>query len=315
MSDNYRQSRDEAFTQQHFSQMDRVTQDGGARMLLCFCIDISRSMSLILDGYREGVDYRYINNQRRNQDGVSNVRSVQALPGHTLMTRLTKLTDILCRMIRELKRQSDIADSVTVCITTFSQYADVIQEFQDIRDISETYISRKLQLGASSTNMAQGLAFAEREIRGQRDLLKQAQVDTCTPMLIVMSDGLPTDEIEADRKQAEIRLQDDEGHLSVVPVFIGGRSDYTSQRFLKGLTRDEILYTMSTDNEYERFFDIIRNAIANFGAFTVADIPEQMAQSVETESENVIDTTYGIATEAIVASREGSTNSIWDWED
>ena len=67
MSDNYRQSRDEAFTQQHFSQMDRVTQDGGARMLLCFCIDISRSMSLILDGYREGVDYRYINNQRRNQ--------------------------------------------------------------------------------------------------------------------------------------------------------------------------------------------------------------------------------------------------------
>ena len=312
---DFNRQRDEAFTEQHFSQMDRVTQDGGARMLLCFCIDISRSMSLILDGYREGIDFRYVNSAARSQDGVSNVRSVQALPGRSLMTRLTKLTDILCRMIRELKRQRDIADSVTICITTFSQYADVIQEFQDVRDISETYISRRLKLGASSTNMAQGLAFAEREIRNQKNLLRQAQIDACTPMLVVMSDGLPTDESEADRKREELRYQDDEGHLSVVPVFIGGKGDYSSQRFLKGLTRDETLYTMNTDREYEKFFDIIRNAIDNFGAFTVADIPEQMAQSVETSSDDAIDTTYGIDTNTISSKDEGSTTDVWDWED
>ena len=44
---DFNRQRDEAFTEQHFSQMDRVTQDGGARMLLCFCIDISRSMSFV----------------------------------------------------------------------------------------------------------------------------------------------------------------------------------------------------------------------------------------------------------------------------
>jgi uncharacterized protein YegL len=287
-------SNDAAYTEQYYSQLQRVTESGNARMLLCFCIDISQSMNLILDGYREGRDYRYVSNYGRSEDGVSNVRSVEALPGRVLLNRLAKLTDILCKMINDLKRQRDIADSVAICITTFSQYADVIQDFQDLRDIRETYISRRLQLGTDSTNMAKGLAFAEREIKNQQDILDRAQIDTYTPMLVVMSDGLPTDGIEADRKREAIRAQSDDSRLNVIPVFIGGNDDHTSQRFLKGMNRDEILYTMSADNEYDRVFEIVRNAIFSYTRYTVTDMPEKMAQHVVTETQTALDTTYGM---------------------
>lgn len=293
MDDNNFRYNDEAYTEQYYSQRQRVTESGNARMLLCFCIDISQSMSLILDGYCEGRDYRYISSYGRSEDGVSNIRSVEALPGRVLLNRLSKLTDILCKMINDLKRQRDIANSVAICITTFSQYADVIQEFQDLKNISETYISRKLQLGTDSTNMAKGLDFAEREIKNQQRILDRAEIDTYTPMLVVMSDGLPTDGVDADKKREAIRTQSDEGRLNVIPIFIGGNSDYASQRFLKGMNRDEILYTMSTESEYERVFGIVRNAIYNYTRYTVTDIPEQMAQHVETETATALDTTYG----------------------
>lgn len=293
MPDNYRNN-DEAYTEQYYSQRQRVTESGNARMLLCFCIDISQSMSLILDGYYEGRDYRYISSYGRSEDGVSNIRSVEALPGCVLLNRLAKLTDILCKMINDLKRQRDIADSVAICITTFSRYADVIQDFQDLRNISETYIGRNLQLGTDSTNMAKGLEFAEREIRNQQNILDKAQIDTYTPMLVVMSDGLPTDGIEAERKRESIRKQSDDGRINVIPVFIGGNNDHASQRFLKGMNHDEILYTMSTDSEYDRVFAIVRNAIFSHTRYTVTDIPEKMAQHVNTETQTALDTTYGM---------------------
>lgn len=311
-NDNFRHN-DEAYTDQYYSQRRRMTENGNARMLLCFCIDISQSMSLILDGYREGRDYRYTSSHRRNEDGVNNIRSVEALPGCTLLNRLTKLTDILCKMIKELKRQNDIADSVAICITTFSRYADIIQEFQDVRNISETYISRKLQVGFNSTNMAKGLSFAEREIKHQQKILEQAQIDTYTPMMVIMSDGLPTDGIDADRKREAIRNLSDEGRLNVIPVFIGGNNDYASQRFLKEMTSDERLYRMATDSEYDRVFEIIRNAIYNHTHYTVVDIPEQMAQAVETESQTAIDTTYGMI-ESINSNTGETLDQLMEWE-
>lgn len=313
MPDNNFRYNDEAYTEQYYSQRQRVTESGNARMLLCFCIDISQSMSLILDGYIENRDYRYISSYGRNEDGVSNVRSVEALPGRTLLNRLTKLTDILCKMISDLKCQRDIADSVAICITTFSQHADVIQEFQDLRNISETYISHKLQLGTDSTNMAKGLALAEREIKNQQRILEKAQIDTYTPMLVVMSDGSPTDGIEADRKRESIREQSTAGKLNVIPVFIGGNNDIVGRRFLKSMNHDEMLYTMSTDSEYEKFFGIIRNAIYIHTRYTVTDIPEQMAQHVETETSTALDTTYGMSpinifggTVQVISSASGS---------
>ena len=312
MSGNDFQFRDEAFTEQHFSQRDRVTQNGGSRMLLCFCIDISQSMNLILDGYIEGRDYQYVNSRSKNQDGVSNVRNVQPLPGRTLMTRLTKLTDILCKMIRELKHQRDIADSVAICITAFSQYADVIQEFQDLRDVNEGYISRRLRLGASATNMAQGLSFAEREIKNQQNLLRQAQVDTCTPVLVVMSDGLPTDEYAAYQKQTDIRIKSDEGRLNVFTVFIGASNDSISQRFLRDMANTEKFNTMSTDREYDIFFEMIRNEISRSTFYAVADDPHQMAQPIETQTQNITDTTYGIVIDDV---QDGvSLEELMNWE-
>lgn len=297
MPDNDFNHNDEAFTEQHFEQQHRIMESGSARMLLCFCIDISQSMNLILDGYEEGRDYRYVSSYARNEDGVANVRTVSVLPGRSLLTRLDKLTDILCKMIGELKRQGDIAGSVAICITTFSQHADVIQEFQDLRNISDTYISRKLKIGTTATNMAKGLSYAEREIKNHQNILERAMIDTYTPMLVIMSDGLPTDGLEADKKRDAIRALSDDGRLHVIPVFIGGNSEYASQQFLKRMTLDETLYTMSTDREYDRVFEIIRNAIYSHTRYTVADIPEQMAQAIETQTQNAVDTAYGIVTE------------------
>lgn len=310
--DNFKYD-DEAYTEQYYQQRHRITESGSARMLLCFCIDISQSMSLILDGYREGIDYQFASNQSRTSDGVSNVRSVRPLPGRALLTRMEKLTDILCKMINELKRQRDIADSVAICITTFSQFADVIQEFQDIRNISDAYISRKLQLGANFTNMAKGLAFAEREIRNQQKILEEAQIDTYTPIMVVMSDGLPTDGSDADKKRDSIRCLSDQERLNIIPIFIGGNSDYSSQRFLRGLTRDETLFTMSTDAEFDRIFDIIRNEINNRSRYTVVDNPKQMVQSVATETQVSIVTAYGISAQTNIKDGQ-SLASLMDWE-
>ena len=305
---------DEAFTEQYYSQRQRVTDSGSARMLLCFCIDISQSMSLILDGYIEGYDYRYAGGSIEDRDGVSNVRTIEALPGHIVLNRLTKLTDILCKMINELKQQRDIADLVAICITAFSQHADVIQEFQDIRNTSDSFISRSLRLGADYTNMAKGLSFAEREIKSQQKILEQAQIDTYTPMMVIMSDGLPTDGNEADNKRNDIRAMSKDGSLNVVPIFIGGANDYANQRFLKGMTHDETLYTMSTDNEYNRVFGIIRDTIFSNTRFTVTDNPKLMAKAIETESHTAIDTTYGVSSDINVGRSAKKLEELMAWE-
>ena len=304
MPDNHGQFREEAYTNQYYDQRRRVTESGSARMLLCFCIDISRSMGFILNGYIEGQDFRYTTTHRRTVDGSSNVGSVEPLRGRTLLTRIDKLIDILCHMINELKRQRDLADSVAVCITTFSEYADVIQEFQDLRNISETALSRQINLGADSTNMAKGLAFAEREIKSQRNILDQAQIDTYTPMLVVMSDGLPTDSYEADNKRDALRELSDDGKLNMVPVFIG--NDSAGQRYLRSMTKEGTLYTMSTEAEYNHVFEIIRTSISNSLEYSVVDNPYQMAQAVPTESQTAIDTTYCVS-EAAQSMSNGLT--------
>lgn len=281
---NYYAGNSDAYTQEYYDQYDSTISSGEARILICFCVDTSASMNIIINDPSE---VREIRGTGHSSDG-NNVVSVEPrFPWVKLVTRLDELRKVFSTMLQKMKNNDVIANAASVCIVNFDLFADCFLEFTPIGRISPTRPTG-LRLGKDRTNAAKGLKMALGRIEQQEQQNYNAGNDSYRPVLVFMSDGRPTDGAEAERMREEIRERSEKGELNVIPVAIGKGLD---ERWLRGLSRESKVYHMTNDREFEEVFEIITKKIHN--AVMVIPTDESEDNLAYQADENTENTLYG----------------------
>lgn len=294
-------------TREEFSQLNSILRKGGTRTLVCFCVDVSESMTLILDGQDYKIDHR--------RDGVSRsadgqvMHAVYAKPGYTLENRISKLNEILQSMLHRMQRNPSLQDGVVISLITFANDADSKNAFLDVGLLDPAkYGNMVIGRRADKTNAGQALQLALQQIEYAQECFSDADVDLRTPTIIFLSDGEPTDTSSRDadlvtlgsgtvRNDAnsmamEIRRQVEQDQLNVVPVLIGdGNAQAVS--FMRSMTPDRTYRRMNSERDFEEVFEMIEQTLVHQTMQLVADQRTHLADSVAVEApaaESVVDT-------------------------
>lgn len=275
----------DAYTKEHFDQYDSTISNGESRIPICFCVDTSPSMNLVINDPSET---EIVRGTGRPSDGYGNVYNVKPKYDWVkLVTRLDELQKVFCNMLTKMKSNDIIAGAAQICIVTFDLFADCFMEYTDIKRVA-TNKPNDIRLGRDGTNAARGLNMALERLERQQDMNRRAGNDSYRPVMVFMSDGLPTDGVEADQMRDKIRKLSEAGDINVIPIGIGKGID---ERWLKGLSKDGKVYHMTTDREFEEVFDLITQRIWT----TTMVIPGDEENNMATQSKgDVANSLYGV---------------------
>lgn len=274
----------EAHTAEYYAQYESTISNGEARLSICFCVDTSSSMSIVINDKSE---VKEIQGTSRSDDG-NNVVSVEPkYPWVKLVTRMEELQAVFSKMLEKMQANDIIARSAVICIITFDQFADCYAEFTDLSRISPQ-IPKHIHIGRERTNMAKGLNMALERLDQQQMMNSNAGNDSYKPVLIFMSDGQATDGPAAEQARMEVRQRSEDNKLNVIPIGIGNGID---ERWLRGLSRESRVYRMNKDRDFEEVFEEITKKIQRTTMVISTDEDEQnMANEAQ---EDIASTQYG----------------------
>lgn len=274
----------EAYTAEEYRQRESIISNGEARIPICFCVDTSSSMSIVIN---DKSDLREVRGTNRSDDG-NNVVSVEPkYPWIKLVTRMQELQKVLSTMLGKMRSNDIIAKSAVICIITFDLFADPHIEFTDIGGIYTDSLNN-IRIGKDRTNVSKGLKMALDRIDQWILANSNAGNENYKPVLIFMSDGQATDGRDAELAREEVRQRSEANDLKVIPIGIGNGID---ERWLRGLSRESKVYHMNTDRDFEEVFEEITKKIQTTTMVISLDEGEQnMANYVQ---EGVASTQYG----------------------
>lgn len=256
-----------AYTAEYYDQYNNTINNGEARIPLCICVDTSRSMHFLLNP-PEQLIYK---NESGTVDG-QHVNYVKIKPGFKEITKLSRLQEVLCNMFANMKLDDVISKSAVICIVTFNQFADCFMEFTDINKI-DTYSPNSIQLGKDMTNVSKGIKMALERLERQVTMNSNAGNDSYKPVLIVMSDGEPTDFSESEMAREQVRQKSEEGKLNVIPISIGAGT--RGENWLKSLSCKSRVYRMNCLKDYEDVFSEIKERLHMIASVVSIDEDEQ----------------------------------------
>ena len=274
----------EAHTAEYYEQYASTINNGEARIPICFVIDTSSSMNIVINDKSETKEVR---GTGRNKDGNYVVRVVPAYDWVTLVTRMEELQTVFSKMLSKMRSNDILSKSAEICIITFDLFADCYVEFTDLNRISPNS-PNNLRVGRDSTNVSKGIRMALERIDRQQVMTSSAVNDFYKPVLILMSDGQATDGRDAEIARQEVRQRSEEEKLNVIPIGIGRGID---EKWLRGLSRDSRVYHMNTDREFEEVFEEITRRIQNTAP--VIPLDENENNMANDAQDDVANTLYG----------------------
>jgi uncharacterized protein YegL len=247
------------YSSEYFQQQRRLLLNGDPRALICFCVDVSRSMDEYWiqpgglskhtgSGYDDGHNVSFFN--------LSDIR-----PGYAYYKKIDRLNEVLRSLLTEFKHDPELRSKVAVSIVTYSQYARVKYDFLDCESLD---VDRCVcAVDKSETAMGDGLRTALAQIDEIREQLREKNNDSYTPILVFMTDGTPTDDPRPEFE--EIRRRTAQEDLYIFPLGIGSSADMTRLRDLYPLGRIPAGFTteylMVQPQDYERIFRRIKQHV------------------------------------------------------
>ena len=262
----YSNDYDQAYTQDYYNQYRSTVQNGTARIPICFCVDVSKSMGFVSNPES---DLIIENGPSFMEDGM-NARHVRAKTGVSLHYFIEDAVRSIDQMLQSIKENSFLSNAAVVSIITFSQFSDCIVEFSDVWSINwdqlrEIRVNERLR---DETNAAKGLRMALTRLDQYSRMLESRGNESYKPVLIFISDGIPTDTAEADAVGKEIRKRSDNGSMNVFPIGIGNAID---EAWMRSLSRSEEIYRTRYKEDYNRIFEIITTKAARASVSLAAD--------------------------------------------
>ncbi len=273
----------EAFTVDEYDQMSSTETNGEARIPICFCIDTSSSMGNIIAG-----DWIEIGNNRV-VDGERVVSIRQKPGGRPLVSRLDELKRVLRQLIIKLKMNSRTRNAAVVSMITFDEFADCIMEFRDVEAVDMNKISR-LRCGVDKTSLVRGIRMSLERIESLNRMNESYGNHTYRPILVILSDGLPTDPANAlNEMRAMVRKLTEDNDLYVMPIGIG--NDFNPEH-LRKFSGEGKVYTMKNEEDFDLIFDRIEHTVSWVSQGIVNEIYDYNQAGVQ-EEDGVINTSIG----------------------
>lgn len=243
-----------AHTIEYYQQYESTIADGEARIPICVCVDTSESMSCLINPPSELIIEE---SSLRSVDG-NRVRTARARHDSIKLTsRIDKLKDVLGEMIYKMRSSDLLQRAAVMSIVTFDKFPNCVCEFSNLSNISVN-TTQNIKLGRDVTNLGRGLRMALDRLDRQVALGNDAGNDSYSPVLVVMTDGTPTDSAEAEKMVAEVHRRVLNHALKVIPIAIGvNRYDEARLSWLKRMTPDNRVYHMNSREEFDEMFAAI----------------------------------------------------------
>ena len=258
---------EDAYTREEFSHFQNILLNGTARIPICFCIDVSKSMDWLTNPSSDlivtGSGY---------EDGGS-VNHVKLRPGATRKSKLDDLKKVLRKLINGLRDEASLRDAAVVSIVTFSRYADTVINFCE-----------------PASNVSEGINLALNKLSTMSKVLSDAQTESYKPVFILISDGLPTDGGKAEDVVSRLRKQAENDELSIIPI--GIYMDAPGKQWLRKLRSDGEIFTMNSDYDFERVFDMIQQLVVEKAPVISVD-EEIMSDNQFAKETEIPATAYG----------------------
>lgn len=272
-----------AYTKAYYDQYNNIITNGEARIPICFCIDTSASMNF----FTKDSDVIRDESSRHIKDGKE-VYYAKPKPGGHTSTLIKELVKVFHKMMTRMRANEIISQSAVICIIQFDQFADCLCEFTDISKILPDCLNG-IETRADKTNISKGLRMCLNRLDQQMDMISAAGNDNYKPVLILMSDGSPTDRAEAEEARIEVRQRAEDGKLNVIPIGIGSGYD---KNWLKSLSADSRVFNMATELEFNQVFNDITTRIHKTACLIAVDEDNSFAINTPT-FDNIESTRYG----------------------
>lgn len=247
------------YTSEHYSQQRRILINGDPRALICFCVDVSQSMDewwIEKGGLRRNISSGFADGHKVDYFDLKDIR-----PGYAHYKKIDKLNDTLRSLLKELKADRELCRQVAVSIVTYSRFASVKYDFLDCEALDIESCMCKIE--KAETAMGDGIRTALAQLDEMQNDLRNADNDYYTPILVFMTDGMPTDDPRLEF--AEVRERVQKGKLYVFPLGIGDGADMARLRDMFPLEKVpqgfSERYRMIRPEDYGNIFREIREHV------------------------------------------------------
>lgn len=225
-------------SREEYLREERLKTDATKRLPICFCLDTSGSMRARIAGKGE------YTGEIIEIDG----RKRRAVKGG--ITALSELQKGMVFFLDQIKKDDIARSSAEISVITFDDEARTLIDFCSIDDFPYEEIDR-IQTH-DNTFMGEGIELSLNKLEACIEENKRYGIDNYAPLLIIMSDGYPSDDeymMQMIRERIALSVKND--NLMVIPIGIGNQAD------LRGLSNlaEGCNATKIYGVEFEKLFD------------------------------------------------------------
>ena len=218
------------------------------RIPICFCIDTSNSMGVIVEGYDEAIDGKgteYFADQ-------SVYRQITLRPEHVML--IDKIHQGLKNFYDAILDDDIACDSCESAIITFNDVPTLYESFSSIEDKTVPDFTSVM---GNDTNITPAIRMALDLLEEQKNLYKQNKISYYQPWLVLFTDGLPTDDV-SNIKSELMQMQND-GKISVYTMALTDAPELLNS--LRGYSKRSPI-SCSDPKEIQKFFTFLAKSVS-----------------------------------------------------
>ena len=214
------------------------------RVPICFCIDTSDSMGVIVDGFE--------NMKSTGQKVFTDQREYEIVEGG--ISLMDKIHEGLKNFYDAVIDDDMACDSCESAIVTFNDRAKLYEGFSSVDEKSVPNFS---SLIGGNTNVTPAIRMALDLLAKQKEFYKNNKISYFQPWLVLFTDGLPTDDVSAIKREL-MQMQDDD-KLSVYTMALSDDPDLLNA--LRGFSKKQPI-RCTDPKEIQRFFDFLAKSVS-----------------------------------------------------
>ena len=214
------------------------------RVPICFCIDTSDSMGVIVDGFE--------NVRSTGEKVFTDQREYEIVEGG--ISLMDKIHEGLKNFYDAILDDDMACDSCESAIVTFNDRAKLYEGFSSVEEKSVPNFS---SLIGGNTNVSPAIRMALDLLAKQKEFYKNNKISYFQPWLVLFTDGLPTDDVSAIKREL-MQMQDDD-KLSVYTMALSDDPELLNA--LRGFSKKQPI-RCADPKEIQRFFDFLAKSVS-----------------------------------------------------
>lgn len=225
------------------------------RVPICFCIDTSASMGLIVDGFDTV--------KSTGKKIFADQREYQVVEGG--ISLMDKMHEGIANFYDAILDDDMACDSCEAAIVTFSDNAQLYENFSSVDEKSVPDFNA---FRGGDTNVTPAIRMALDLLAEQKAFYKSNKTPYFQPWLILFTDGLPTDDVSAIK--AELMQMQNDNKLSVYTMALSDNPNLIEA--LRGFSKKEPI-KCSNHKDIQKFFEFLAKSVSVVAAG--GEIPEE----------------------------------------